>query len=247
MKLQHRIAEFLFRNIYWLYRPLYYFFKSRSDAGEIKIIERHVQPGNTVLDIGANIGFYARLLSELAGKSGKVHCFEPDTLNFSKLSATCKNLHNVIIHNKAVSDINGKSKLYLSGSLNVDHRSYEPEKYTKIVEIESVSIDAMIPEGTSVDFIKMDIQGFEHRALSGMKRTLSQSSGIRMLSEFWPYGLKRSGASAIIYFEGLAALGFRCYLLGTNGPELLNAARVRDMENLGEEHYFNIFVTRSHV
>jgi FkbM family methyltransferase len=247
MKFHHRLAEMIFRHLFWLYRPLYFFFKNYSDAGEIGLLKKYVRPGSVVLDIGANIGFYARMLSEFAGRNGKVFCFEPDKKNFERLSSECKGLANVSIYNKAVGESSGRLKLYLSGDLNVDHRSYEPEKFSSVTEVESVSVDDLVISGGQVDFVKMDIQGFEEKALKGMKATLAKNHGIRMITEFWPYGLRRAGGSAASYFYSLDSMGFNCYLLKGNALQKLDAQKVMALQDLGEEHYFNIFVTREHV
>src|ERR1043166_7357976 len=136
MKFPRQLAKFLFRKAFWIYRPLYFFYKSRADAFEISLIRKHVRKGDVILDIGANIGFFAKYFSALTGPSGKVHCFEPEKLNFQRLSEAMVKFHNVTIHQKAVSNVSGKLKLYISAALNVDHRSYEPDQYESITRSE---------------------------------------------------------------------------------------------------------------
>lgn len=247
MSLSVAIGNFLYRNAFPLYKPLYTLFKNRQDAFEISLLEKYVRKNDVVLDIGANIGFYALILSKLVGEKGLVHCFEPDATNFRHLRNTTGSLKNVGIHQKAVGPKTEKIKIYTSRSLNVDHRTYKPEEYDQELEIEAVSIDDHLGKGNKADLIKMDIQGFEMQAVAGMQKTLDSNPGIKIISEFWPYGLRSAGSSVSEYYKFLEDKGFEVFLLKENRLEKLSAQKVKDMEGLGKEIYFNIFAQRPNV
>jgi FkbM family methyltransferase len=244
MSLSIKLGNFLYRRAFPLYRPLYGCFKRRSDAAELALLREHVKAGQVVLDIGANIGFYAEILSGLVGQNGRVHCFEPDRKNFSYLKQAIEGLPNVSANNRAVGPKTDTLKIYTSKNLNVDHRTYEPDDYDEVLEIEAVSIDDYV-KGGKVDFIKMDIQGFEMQAVSGMERTLADNSKIQLISEFWPYGLRAAGSSTSEYYDFLCARGFRCFLLKDRSLEVLTPAMVKSLDPLGSEQYFNIFASRA--
>ena len=199
------------------------------------------------MDIGANIGFYATILSDIVGEKGVVHCFEPDSKNFEHLKKTTTDFKNIKINNKAVGPKTEKLKIYTSKNLNVDHRTYKPEEYDKEIEIDAVSIDDHLASNPKVDLIKMDIQGFEMQAIQGMQTILDKNKDIKLISEFWPYGLKKAGSSLTEYFNFLQSKGFTCYLLEETSLLKLTAEKVSSLEPLGEEHYFNIFATRTNV
>lgn len=241
------LGNFLYKNSFPLYKAMYSVFKLRQDAFEIDLLKKHVKPGYTVLDIGANIGFYADILSKLVGPNGKVHCFEPDATNFGYLEKATKNLSNVIINNNAVGPKTESIKIYTSKSLNVDHRTYKPDDYDKEIEIQAVSIDDYLGINNKVDFIKIDIQGFEMQAMKGMGYTLKANPGLKIISEFWPYGLRKAGSSLSEYFSFFKNLGCNVYLLEKNSLQLLSPEKVKQLEPLGEEHYFNIFISRERV
>lgn len=247
MSFSIKLGNLLYKNAFVLYKPLYKLFKKRQDAFEIELLKKHIKSGDVVLDIGANIGFYAQLLSELVSNSGKVHCFEPDKVNFSHLKNATKNFKNIIIHNKAVGPKTGLLKIYTSKNLNVDHRTYKPEEYEQEIDIDAIAIDDYLKDNLKVDFIKIDIQGFEMQAIQGMQKVLQYNQHLKMISEFWPYGLRTAGSSVIDYFNFLTTLNFNCYLLDQNQLKKLDLAQVKTLESLGEEHYFNIFATREHV
>src|SRR5690606_18164169 len=100
-----------------------------------------------------------------------------------------KNYANIIINNKAVSSKTETLKIYTSKNLNVDHRTYKPKEYDEEISIEAVSIDDYFGTNQKVDFIKIDIQGFEMQAIQGMTKTLEANPNVKIISEFWGYGL----------------------------------------------------------
>ncbi|MBL7917092.1 MAG: FkbM family methyltransferase, partial [Bacteroidia bacterium] len=127
--LKIKLGNFLFKNAFFLYKPMYASFKKKQDAFEIALLQKHIRKNDTVLDIGANIGFYATLLAELVGPNGKIYCFEPDGTNFTYLLNASAHLKNITAVNKAVGEKTEKIKIYTSKELNVDHRTYKPEEY----------------------------------------------------------------------------------------------------------------------
>lgn len=242
-----KLGNFLYRNAFGLYKPMYSSFKKKQDAFEISLLNKYIKKGDTVLDIGANIGFYANILSAIVGEKGTVHCFEPDSTNFNHLKKDYGSLKNLVLNNKAVGPKTEVLKIYTSKNLNVDHRTYKPEEYDQEIEIDAVSIDDYLNQNLKTDFIKMDIQGFEMQAVQGMLKTLDANPDVKIISEFWPYGLKKAGSSVTAYFNFLTEKGFNCYLLENNSLSLLSSEKVKSLEPLGEEHYFNIFASRNNV
>ncbi len=225
---------------------MYSAFKNRQDKFEIQLLQEHIHLGDTIIDIGANIGFYAKFLSKLVGEKGQVHCFEPDVTNFKHLQKQCGGISNLILNNKAVGPKTEKLKIYTSKNLNVDHRTYEPEEYDQSLEIDATSLDEYI-KNQKVQLIKMDIQGFEMQAVQGMKETFKNNPQLKIVSEFWPYGLRKSGSSAIDYFKFLNELEFNLFLIQNNTLESLSLEKVKSINQLGEDTYFNILALPKHV
>ncbi len=241
------LGNFLYKNCFPIYKMTYKSFKEKQDAFEISLMKKYIKAGDTVLDIGANIGFYAEILSNIVGEKGKVHCFEPDVTNFSHLKNRCQKLSNVQINNKAVSDKTETIKIYTSKKLNVDHRTYKPDEYDQEIDIHAIAVDEYLASSTSeINFIKMDIQGFEMSAVKGMIKTL-QSPNLKMLSEFWPYGMRKAGTSVLEYYQFLKQYNFHIYLIDNNQLIELTEEKVKTFLDLPETTYMNIFASKDRV
>ncbi|MBL7933999.1 MAG: FkbM family methyltransferase [Bacteroidia bacterium] len=242
-----KFGNWLFKNCFPLYNFTYRRFKLKNDRTEIEVLRRIIKPGDHILDIGANIGFYAELLSDMTGPTGQVYCFEPDSVNFRYLLKNTKGLKNVTLFNKAVSSEKGTLKVYKSKLLNVDHRTYPVNNYDSIEEIESVSIDDLLEQGTikSVQVIKIDIQGFELSAFAGMKKLLSAKENLKVVAEYWPHGFKRAGVSAIAFYDFFDNLGYTFTILEDSGERPLTRDYVVQNNDQPFEFSFNVLIEKS--
>ncbi len=194
ISLAFRLGNQLYKHCFPAYNLLYRFYKKLSDRYERALVKDIISPGMTAVDIGANIGVYTAFLAKTVGQEGKVYAFEPSPSNFNLLKKCNKN-NNVVLIQAAVGNTTGQTTLYISDKLNVDHRTYETDEKRKKIDVSSYRLDDYLRD-EKVDFIKIDIQGFEYQALSGMKNILQTNPDIKVLMEFWPYGLKKAGASA---------------------------------------------------
>ena len=132
-----------------------------------------VQPGRTVLDVGANIGVHTIDLSRLAGPSGIVHAFEPQRLTYQTLCANIalNSRRNVFAHHAAVGEFNGT---LLVPALNPDERhnyggvsllEQLPGERVPILTIDSLDL-------ADCQFIKIDVEGMETEAVRGAAETI---------------------------------------------------------------------------
>lgn len=238
-----QIGNLLYKHFYPVYNIVYPIFKNRQDADEINYLKKIIKPGDTILDIGANIGFYSKILSKCVGKYGKVHSFEPDVINFKHLRKNTGQLVNVVLNNKAVSDKSGTLNVYKSKDLNVDHRTYPVGEYESIDVIEAISIDDYVKDGFKVNVIKMDIQGFEVSALKGMEKTIKANPEIKLLLEFWPHGLHAAGSSVAQFCEVIKSLGLKIRFLEKENLMPFDEANIPTYETWELGQYKNILVS----
>jgi FkbM family methyltransferase len=236
-----RLGNELYKVAFPIYRPLYSVFKSYTDRTERRLLARNLSPGSVVVDAGANIGIYSQFLARCVGPAGVVHSFEPSPENFARLYAALSQFPNVRLNQLAVGDKTGESLLYVSDELNVDHRAYPTEGETRrTVPIRSTTLDDYFKSGERVDFIKMDVQGYELHALRGAKRVVQENPDIKLLLEFWPYGLKQAGTRWEEVIEMLRHFGMDVVLVDKNILTPFDAADVRT----DISWYVNLFASR---
>ncbi len=229
-----------YTHAFWLYYPLYVLYKRLSDRGDMALVRRFVKPGNRVVDIGANIGVYTQLLAKLTGPGGEVFAFEPHPRNFEFLLKFTRRLPVVKAHQAAISDQTGFIDLYISADLNVDHRTYPTAEKRMKQQVPCFSLDSFLQE-QPVDFIKMDIQGHEYKALLGMQQTLCANAHLTMMMEFWPYGLREAGATHQAVIDMLSSHNFSVYIV--TGNKLV--AYSDQLVACKEQKYYTLFATKN--
>ncbi len=177
----------------------------------IDFLEKIVKKGNYALNIGANIGYYSVLLSNLVGPNGKVYAFEPAPENFEILNKNASiNKHkNIVAINKAVSDKSGKIKLYLAGYNQGDHRIYDSGDNRKFTEVDMADIDSHIK--TKIDFALIDTQGADFAVFRGMRNTIKQNPNMKIIIEFSPGLLCEFGESPKAFLSEIKKAGFRIF------------------------------------
>ncbi|CAN5626454.1 hypothetical protein BH11BAC1_BH11BAC1_18040 [soil metagenome] len=241
-----KFASLLYKYLFPVYRILYFNFKNKKDRHHLTLISSLIKPGFQVLDIGGNIGFFTKFLAKHVGSSGHVYSFEPDITNFNHLKKELSGNKNVTLVQKAIAAESGSLTLYTSTLLNVDHRTYKPDNYTGSYSVEKIAIDEFVSDRFKVDFIKMDIQGFEKDALKGMEKTLMANKDIILFTEFWPYGLKQAGSSAAEVFDLLSSNGFSIYKV--DASKLVTMTR-EDAATMKVEYFTdaNVIATRNEI
>ena len=224
-----------------IYALCYRGFKAYADHAERKFLRRTLSPGDVAVDVGANIGIYTQLLSRWVGPTGLVHSFEPSPENFGRLQSVTRKLANVRLSQSAVGESSRRTTLYVSDKLNVDHRAYLPEGDSRhTVPIEMIALDDYFKPGERVDLIKMDIQGYELHALRGANRVLADNPGIKLLFEFWPYGLKQAGANSADLIAFLEQKGMCIRQLSSAGLGPFRS----DSASESAGWYVNLFASR---
>ena len=180
---------------------------------ETKVVQNEVRRGSVVLDIGAHIGYYTLMMARLVGSRGRVFAFEPNPANYDLLRRNIQinSYRNVTAVNRAVSDMQTKTRLHLSEDNSGDHRIYDSKDGRRSVEVRSIGLNSYFRRYTRrIDFIKMDIQGAEPGAIRGMS-SLLQSHHPRMVVEFWPFGLTRFGVSGMEFLELLMSFDYELF------------------------------------
>ena len=237
-----RIGNKAYKYAFPAYRFAYRIFKAYADRGERQLLQKILFPGAVVVDAGANIGIYSEFLSRCVGPNGVVHSFEPCPDNFMRLRCATRKLSNVCLCPAAVGERSGETMLYVSDKLNVDHRAYATEgNARRAVQVGMVALDDYFKPGERVDLLKLDIQGYELHALQGAKRIVNENREIKLLLEFWPYGLKQAGANWGELIEMLEGFAMNVMFVRADSLIPFEAPKVRTDANW----YVNLFASRS--
>lgn len=178
-----------------------------------KIFRTVIRPGHVVFDVGAHVGLYTVLFSRLVGESGKVFCFEPVEYNRARLQ---RNLQlnactNVTMLDKGAGEKTGRVKFHrvepaspntgvgtILGS-NYFHRHRDLFEET---EIDLVTVDEIAEShDVKVDFLKIDVEGYELHVLKGAQAALAHATTI-VLEFLWSQ-IPHTGVSAKDYADYL--------------------------------------------
>ncbi len=214
-----------------------------------RVFRRHVKKGMTVIDIGSHVGYFTTLAATLVGGEGKVLAFEPDPATYRLL---CKNIEmngfqNIVPVQKAVASEVSTRQLYLrpDGRTSRLHHT----EGTRTVQVEAVGLDQYLGASSKVDFIKMDIEGAEFEALSGMEGIIKHNDNLTLVTEFCPFLMEKAGFRPGDYLQRLSELGFTLYRIDERassnidrmlGPMAMNFS-------VKGERSFNILCVKNHA
>jgi FkbM family methyltransferase len=171
---------------------------------------RGIGPGDTVIDAGANIGYYSIKLSRIIGETGSLYAIEPAE---SSRRLLIRNLadnrcNNATIHTVAFGDRAGRAKLFLNTKKNLNNML--GPSYGEIIghqDVEMTTLDEFVAErGISPNFIRMDTEGYEYNILMGAKKTLKAGKDLALMVEFHADLMGKGKSSRLLRM--LKSLGF---------------------------------------
>jgi FkbM family methyltransferase len=204
--------------------------RGHYEQDEIRFVRSALKPGDTALDVGAHIGFFAIQMAAEVGPSGHVYAFEPVDSNAELLERSVAENQfgeRVTVRRAAVGASSGSATLTFpretlnTGGAYLLRDGSEPldGNLTRIVPVVALDeLDIKRP----VRFLKMDVEGAEPRVIRGAMRLLKEDRPA-ILSELHPTQLARaSGVSADEFLTELRAIGYTPHRLehGALGPPL---------------------------
>jgi FkbM family methyltransferase len=213
------------------------YFYGAFELIECHLLSRLAKPGWVAMDVGANVGCYTLLLASLVGSEGTVVAVEPITRNLEILR---KNLamndfaSRVTVVPQAVAERPGTLTLHLNeqdaseNSTDYTQNIFGPLAHSEQVSVTTLDALAQSEQLRSVDFIKLDIEGGELRALQGASEVLRKFRPAILL-EINPPHLEAAGYTLRELLSFLTDLDYEIWSIGTEGMSRLHvdAAAVR--------------------
>ena len=195
----------------------YDWYKLFVEAGNIQSLRSYVKPGEVVIDIGANVGFFTKRFARWVSDGGFVIAVEPETSNFRQLlrnldkSGTAAVVRTV---QGVAAEQGGTLKLAVNPIHPGDHKIA-----AEGIDVTAFTIDELVRRepAARVCLMKIDVQGAEERVLRGAQVTI-QRDHPAILVELDDEGLQQMGSSAERVVTWLMNLGYVIQRLGKNSP-----------------------------
>lgn len=217
--------------------------KDEVESLMTQVFNSVIRPGSVVLDIGAFVGWYTLLAARRAGPRGKVYAFEPDARNYAWLTENIRRNQvddRVILVPKAISDKSGSAAFYLHGGDQSRSGFFPTASGTEATVVSTVVLDDLIDNTVKPDVVKMDVEGGEVRALTGMKQVLARNDrDIKLFVECNPSSLRIAGTSHHALIASLRELGFSILIIDES------MRRLKPLDSSVETaKYVNFYCTR---
>jgi FkbM family methyltransferase len=193
----------------------YVYLSGEYEPATSVLFRRLLRPGDTVLDIGANAGYYSLLAARLVGAAGHVFAFEPlpRTRQLLQSNTRLNHFRNVTIREEALSDENGFATFFQAPDDHTGKSSLLPvTSYATTRRVATARLDDLLP-AQSVTLVKIDVEGVECRVLDGMTKCLSRCRPDLIVEVVEEY-LRFSGESRLSLYSRLSQYGYRMYMIG---------------------------------
>ncbi|MEF8818386.1 MAG: FkbM family methyltransferase [Haloferacaceae archaeon] len=209
--LRKKYGRFLIRHIndYWMWIDLddpglsrdlisYGVREPRSSKALVNELRRMEQQNDelvTIMEIGANIGYYALLEATVLGDNANIHAFEPEPRNISLLQRNIElnGFKNVFTtHQVAVGDEPASVELEVTEKSNLNAVHSEGKDLSQLetrdtVSVPQVSVDEYVKDNgidpEEVDLLRMDVEGHEYEIFKGMRSVFECDSDVVIFLE----------------------------------------------------------------
>jgi FkbM family methyltransferase len=216
------------------------------EQSELAVVKHFVQIGETFFDVGANIGVYTLMAARLVGGDGRVHAFEPLTRVRDVLQSNIElnRASNVVLNTAAVGEKQGEEDLFVnrqSGLTSLGRTNRGEVVGVQKVPIWTLDHYAERAGIDSIDFLKIDVEGYEGHVLRGAAKLISNSPGLVVLSELASKNFTPLGFSINAVIDWMRDRSFEVWMVATDIPILRPVP-----QNLDKYPFQNFLFMRRH-
>jgi FkbM family methyltransferase len=231
-----------------LSRTLFLF--GRREIDHYKMLQEILKPGMQILDIGANIGYYAVMESLVVGSEGKITAIEPMLPNIEMLrrNVALNNATNINVIHGAVSESTGTGKMFMSthSNLHTFHRDGSAFDYLESIPVDVPIMtlrDAGEQSGSRPELIRMDVEGHEVEILGQLIDLVREDVMTpRVIFETHLSRYKAENDFAPV-LNGLFELGYRVSVAASSSKT--GTARLRALGYEGGTPFYSDFGERA--
>ena len=203
----------------------------------IRFVRERLHPGDTFLDVGANIGAYTLPCARTVGEKGRVIAVEasPRVFEYLRRNVETSGQKNVTLVRRAASFADGQSlDFYEAPPEHFGMGSVGPQFHAVPVRVDSDRLDTILArEGvSSVRVMKVDVEGYEQKVFEGAPRLLSGSDAPVVLFEFVDWAERRAGIEPGSAQKKLLDYGYRLWRFEDLGKKPLSAPMTEGSANL---------------
>ncbi len=203
----------------WAFSRAYNLYKAKFEAPSADGLRSVVEPGSTVVDIGANVGFFTRRFAKWVGADGMVIALEPEPRNFADLRDVLREdgaLPRVRLFEVAAAEFAGTAQLKLNPLHPGDHKLTTDSTG---ITVKTVRLDDLLAESKwpKLSLVKIDVQGAEERVLDGAEQTLGRVRPAWFV-EVDDDHLRAMGSAAAHLVRRFAAHGYGVHKVTAAGP-----------------------------
>ncbi len=215
------------------------------ERGTSRLLRRITKEGMVVVDAGAHIGYFTRLMATRVGSKGRVYAFEPDTENLALLRKNTARFSTVETIPEALTSKEGPiSFFHVVGSTGC-HTTVGADNATHTT-VRGTTLDIFKRKHgiRRIHLIKMDIEGGEWSALEGMQETLRTDSP-SIVCEYNPSALSRSGKTPEAFLDIFDRYGYQLHVITDTGPIVLKKPYADSIRKYPEkEGSVNVFCVK---
>lgn len=182
--------------------------KKRLDvaADFLEQFRQYIPVGGVVMDVGASLGDYTATFSEMVGTRGEVDAFEPNPSTFKCLSHNMIPFRNVFLIDVGLGSAFDAKGTMVIDSNNIGASRIEPKADGDII-LTSLDYFATMTRLRTIDFLKIDAEGWEPLILDGGRETINRFRPVMLIEvNTWPLG--KMGFTAEDVFSRLDALNY---------------------------------------
>ena len=177
-----------------------FMFNGKYEPITTRTFRKLLAVGDTVVDVGANIGYFSLLSASIVGATGQILAFEPEPNNIATLhrNIAVNGFENIYPYQYALSNHVGRDEFYISAN-DPAHSLVKSKLHISSIFVNVEKLDNFIPSG-QVKLIKIDTEGNELSVLKSAENVIKRSKEINLIVEISP---SRIPNSVIAYINEL--------------------------------------------